>query len=181
MDEKIKLVNRQLIHDGTSIRVYSDVMEFGEGKKEIWDYVEHKFNASAVIPVLPNGNILLVQQLRSAVGRSTLEIPAGKRDNNGKENPFDCAKRELLEETGYTSDNIEHVATINPVPAYCSETVDLYIAHNIYKAGRQKLDDGEFINIEEYSLDKLQEMIKLGKIRDGKTLVATFYMLSINK
>lgn len=165
-----KVKKRTLIHEGTSLRYYEDIMEFSDGYNEIWDFVEHRFNAAAVIPVLPNGNILLASQYRTSKDGLTWEIPAGKRDDDGAEDPYICAKRELKEETGYSSDNITHLMTLRPAIAYCSETIDIYIAKDCYPAGGQNLDEGEHINVYEFDLKTLKDMIKKGDITDGKTV-----------
>lgn len=176
MSDEIRLVKRTLIHEGASLRTYTDLMEFDGDKTELWDYIEHRFNAAAIIPVLPNGNVILVSQYRPATGRKTWEIPAGKRDDDGKESPYLCAKRELSEETGYASDNIEHAFTLRPAVAYCSETIHVYIAHDIYKCGEQQLDECEFINIREFTLLELLDMIRKEEIQDGKTISSIFYL-----
>ena len=76
----LKRVKRVLEHEGTILDIYSDYMELPDGKIEKWDYVEHRKGAAAVVPVLPDGRILMVRQYRNALERFTLEIPAGARD-----------------------------------------------------------------------------------------------------
>lgn len=173
---KVTCKERKLLHDGTSLRFYADTMETDTGYAEIWDMVEHKFNASAVIPVLENGNVLLVSQYRPAAGRFTWEIPAGKRDDGGMEDPYLCAVRELREETGYISDDIEYIMTLRPAIAYSTETIHIYLAKSVYPGGEQSLDPAEFINVKEFSVKELKEMIKKGEIQDGKTIAAILYL-----
>lgn len=179
MDEKVKVKERNLLHDGTSLRFYADTMEFEGGVTEVWDMVEHKHNAAAVIPLLENGNVLLVNQYRPACGRHTWEIPAGKKEEFGAEDGLICAKRELMEETGYSSEDISFLWTLRPAVAYSTEIIDIYLAKNVQKTGTQNLDPGEFINVKEFSVDELKQMIFDGRIEDSKTLSAIFYLDSI--
>ena len=102
----LKRIKRVLEHEGAILDIYSDYMELPDGKVEKWDYVEHRKGAAAVVPVLPDGRILMVRQYRNALERFTLEIPAGARDTK-TEPTIECAARELEEETGYRCDRLE--------------------------------------------------------------------------
>ena len=81
MSEKIKRVERKLIRKGAILDIYSDTMLLPNGKTEEWDIVEHRLGAAAVVPIMDDGKILMVHQFRPAIGRRTLEIPAGSRDS----------------------------------------------------------------------------------------------------
>lgn len=179
MDDRMKCTNRKLLHEGTSLKFYVDTMEFEGGAVEEWDMVEHKFNAAAIIPILPNGNLLLVRQYRPAAGRFTWEIPAGKKEDRDLEASIECAKRELMEETGYSSEDIKKLYSIRPVVAYSTEVIDVFIAKDVKKTGVQNLDPGEFINVKEWDLKTLKEMILNGEIEDSKTIAAVFYLSSL--
>ena len=76
----VERVNRTLVHAGSIVDVYQDEMVLPDGKHENWDFVSHRMGAAAVIPVLPDGRILLVHQYRPALDRMTWEVPAGARD-----------------------------------------------------------------------------------------------------
>lgn len=179
MGDRVERKDRRLIHEGSCLRVYSDTMVFPNGHTEEWDMVEHMFNAAAVLPILPNGNVILVRQFRSACDRYTWEIPAGKRDDDGKEDPFICAARELKEETGYSSDNIEHLMTLRLAVAYSTEELEVYIARDIYPDGGQSLDEGEDINIKEWNVNELRDMIFKGEIQDSKTVAAILSVFTL--
>lgn len=172
MEDRVERKARKLIHEGTCLRVFSDTMVFPGGYTEEWDMVEHMFNASAVLPILPNGNIILVRQYRPACGRYTWEIPAGKRDDDGREDPYLCAARELKEETGYSSDKIEHLMTLRLAIAYSTEELEVYVARDIYPDGGQNLDEGESIKIKEWNVNELRKMIFKGELQDSKTVAA---------
>ena len=168
MDEfkkKIKLVSRDLKYKGSIMDIYEDIVDI-DGNIAHWDYVE-KCDAAAIVPVLPNGNILMVRQYRLAVDEWTLELPAGKLD--GKEDYLVCAKRELEEETGYKSDNIEFLCDTYTAAAFCSEIVRIFVATNL-TLGEKHFDRDEELVTEEWSIEDLKKEIFAGKIKDGKTI-----------
>ncbi|MEG0962039.1 MAG: NUDIX hydrolase [Lachnospiraceae bacterium] len=166
----VKRIKRELIHEGSILNIYKDYMELPDGKIEVWDYVEHRNGAAAVVPVLPNGKILMVRQYRNALERFTLEIPAGARDHK-TEPTIVCAARELEEETGYRCDELEFLLSLRTTVAFCNELVDVYVARNLIPS-KQNLDEGEFIDLEAYTLEELCDLIYQGVIQDGKTVAA---------
>jgi ADP-ribose pyrophosphatase len=171
----IKRIDRKLMYKGSMLSMYADTIYTPDGNTAKWDYIEHS-GAAAVVPVLEDGRILLVRQYRNALDRETLEIPAGGI-NKGEES-ITAATRELEEETGYKSDNLEHLISIVTAVAFCDEVVEIYVAKNLTKT-QQHLDPDEYIEIEAYTTDELSEMIYSGKIQDSKTIAAI--MSYINK
>lgn len=167
--DKLERVDRKLVHKGHIINFYEDTMRLPDGREVVWDIVGHK-GASAVMAKKENGKYLMVRQYRDAVQRETLEIPAGGKDYEG-EDPMLTAKRELEEETGYHSDNLKLITSLQTTVGFCEEVIDIYLAKDLVKT-QQHLDEDEFMNIEEYSLDELVDMVFDGRIRDGKTISA---------
>lgn len=165
--KKIKLISRDLKYKGSIMDIYDDTVEV-DGHITHWDYMG-KCDAAAVVPVLPNGNIVMVRQYRLAVDKWTLEIPAGKLD--GGEDYLVCATRELEEEAGYKSDNIEFLCDTYTAAAFCSEIVRTYLATNLVK-GTQHFDRDEEVIAEEWSPEDLKKEIYNGNIKDGKTVAA---------
>lgn len=170
MIDKMKRVKRELMYKGAILDIYKDTMEFANGKREEWDFVSHRMGAAAVLPVLPDGRIIMVRQYRNALERETIEIPAGCRDSLTEDTKISAA-RELEEETGYRSENISFLLSLRTTIAFCDEFVDVYLAENLVR-GEQHLDDAESIDVEIYSLDELCDMIYAGKIQDSKTVAA---------
>ena len=143
-----------------------------DGKRAVWDYIQHN-GAAAVVPILDNGKILLVRQYRNALDRYTLELPAGKVDAKDEPRRI-CAFRELREETGYrvdSPDELEFLIRIDTMVAFGDEEIDIFVAKNL-KKGEQDLDEDESIDIEEWELDDLLELIYKGEIKDSKTVAA---------
>ena len=166
----IKRVKRELVYQGSILDIYDDSIQLPDGKIEHWDYVEHRKGAAAVVAVLEDGRLLLVRQYRNALNRFTLEIPAGARDSV-TEPTSECAARELEEETGYRCDNLEFLISLKTTVAFCNELVDVYVARNLIPS-KQKLDEGEEIELEAHTLEDLCKKIYKGEIQDGKTVAA---------
>lgn len=169
MSEDVKRMGRELACQGTVLKVYKDHMKFSNGNTEDWDFIHHD-GAAAVIPVMDDGKILMVKQYRNALERDTLEIPAGKLDDPDEEGIV-CASRELKEETGYSSDDLEWLLTIRTTVAFCDERIEVFVARNLIP-GEQHLDEDEFVDVKAYKLEELKEMIFEGKIQDSKTMAA---------
>jgi ADP-ribose pyrophosphatase len=170
MGEKPRRVKRELVYQGTILDIYKDTMDIGMGKTEEWDFVAHRKGAACVLPVLPDGRILMVHQYRNALERDTIEVPAGAR-NSVNEDTALCAARELEEETGYRSEKISFLLSLRTTVAFCNEMVDVYLAEDLVP-GEQHLDDAEDIRVEAFELDTLLDMIYKGVIQDAKTVAA---------
>lgn len=170
MDNEIKRIHRELKYKGGILDFYADTMKFPNGNEEVWDHIAHRMGAAAVIPVLPDGKILMVRQYRNSIERYTLEIPAGCR-NSTSEPSAECAARELEEETGYRAGKIEKLITVATTVAFCNEVLDIYVATDLVPT-RRCLDENEFVDVYEMDMEELLEMIYDGRIQDGKTLGA---------
>jgi ADP-ribose pyrophosphatase len=129
--------------------------------------------ASAIIPFLSDKEILMVRQYRYALGRETLEIPAGKLDPG--ESPEQCIRRELVEETGYEAGEIQWVYTYAPALGYSNELIHIYSGHELRKVDRV-IDQREIASVEQVPVEKLKSMIKEKLILDGKTLIGLSLM-----
>ena len=167
--EKIERLERKLIAKGKIVDYYQDTVKLPGGNVATWDFVGNK-GAAAVLPVMNDGKIIMVRQYRNAIDRETVEIPAGGL-NTPDEPTKDAAARELEEETGYKTEDLEFLISIKTTVAFCNEYIDIYVARNL-QPSKQNLDEDEFINVEMYSVDELCEMIYAGKIEDSKTVSA---------
>ena len=167
--EEFKRIKRELVHKGHIIDMYEDTMEVPNGNIALWDLIDHK-GAAAVVPVLEDGRILMVHQYRNALERQTTEIPAGGYEKKDK-SPMQCAVRELEEETGYKSDNVEHLIDIYTTVAFCNEKISSYVARDLVPT-HQHLDEDEYVDVAAYRVDELVEKIYGGQIQDSKTICA---------
>ena len=167
--ERYERVDRQLIAKGKIVDYYHDIVKIPNGNVATWDFIWNK-GAAAVVPIRDDGKIIMVRQYRNAIDRETIEIPAGGL-NTPEEPTIDAAARELEEETGYKTEDLEFLISIKTTVAFCNENIDIYVARNL-KPSKQNLDEDEFINVEAYSVEELCKMIYEGKIEDSKTVSA---------
>ena len=170
MENKIRRIDRKLEYQGVIVDFYTDYMQMPDGKVVKWDFISHRKGAAAVVPVMNDGKILMVRQYRNALDRMTIEIPAGARDHTAEDTKV-CAARELEEETGYHSENLEFLISLRPTVAYDNEFIDVYVAKDL-KPGTQHLDKYEFVELEAVPLETLCGRIYAGEIQDGKTVAA---------
>lgn len=161
-------LKRELRYEGTILKIYEDTV-MANGHEAHWDFIHHD-GAAAVLPVTDDGKILMVRQYRNALDRNTLEIPAGKLDAPD-EPKIDCAYRELEEETGYRTDKLEYLMSVNTTVAFCDEAIDIFVARNLIPS-HQHLDEDEVIDVEAWELKDLLELIYAGKMTDAKTVAA---------
>ena len=128
MGDKVVRLKRELKYQGTILKIYEDTV-LANGHKAHWDFIHHD-GAAAVVPVTDDGKILMVRQYRNALNRETLEIPAGKLDAPD-EPKIECAYRELEEETGYRTEKLEYLMSLNTTVAFCDEAIDIFVARNL--------------------------------------------------
>lgn len=170
MEHGLHRTGRRLAAAGAVLEFYRDSMVLPDGREETWDYVRHKKGGgSCVVPVLPDGRILLIRQFRPAIDRETLELPAGARDREG-EDPAVTAARELEEETGFRPGKMTRLAHILTAVAWCNESTDIYLAEDLTAAGGQHLDEAEEIEVCALPLEEVCRRIFAGQIQDAKTV-----------
>lgn len=169
MEKEMTRVKRIRMYQGAIVDVYRDYMQFSNGNTEEWDYIHHR-GAAAVVPVTDDGRIIMVRQYRNALERFTLEIPAGALDDP-EEPGINCSARELEEETGYRSENLEWLITLRTTVAFCNERIEVYVAKNLVPS-KQHLDLNEFVNVELHTVEELKQMIFDGEIEDSKTVAS---------
>lgn len=157
------------VYKGCMLNVFHDDVSLPNGNLAEREYLRH-IGAVCVVPLTDEGKVILEHQYRYPVAEVVLELPAGKR--NSKEEPdIEAAKRELREETGITADRWDDLGLYVPAPAYCDETIGLFLARGLH-FGEQELDEDEFLNVEAIPLETIKEGILNGTITDGKTQTA---------
>lgn len=168
MDYIEKTLSTKRIFDGQVINLRVEQIEQPDGRTAPREIIEHN-GGVGVIAVTENREVFMVSQYRLAARRMMLEIPAGKLEKG--EDPLECGKRELTEETGYKAEKFTHLGEFFVSPGYCEEKINLYLAQRLTFVG-QHLDDGEFLNVSKYTLDELCKMVMDKKIYDAKTEIA---------
>lgn len=169
-----KTVHTESIYKGKVISLQVDDVSLPDGNTSKRELIKHP-GAVAIIPITPEGKMVFVEQYRKALERSVVEIPAGKLEPGEK--PDETAKRELEEETGYTTESLEFVTSFSTSPGFADEIVHLYLAKDLKKAeNRLDGDDDEFVELIEASLQEAEEMEKEQRIWDAKTAYALLYV-----
>lgn len=164
-------VTGKSVYDGKLLHVRCDTVRLPDGHLTEREYIEHP-GAVMIIPLLDDGELVMERQYRYPLKRDMIELPAGKIDAG--EPPLECAKRELLEETGYAASSWRHIATIHPLIGYSSERIEFYLARGLTHIGAH-LDDGEFLEIFTLPLPTALEWVREGRITDGKTVAGLFW------
>lgn len=159
----------QYIYKGRIINLRNDEVELPNGKTAYREVIEHP-GGVCVLPLTAENEILFVRQFRYPYKEELLEIPAGKRDH-GAENPLECGKRELQEETGATAANFRSLGELYPSPGYVGEVIYMFLATDL-TYGETNPDEDEFLNIERIPFDKALKMVMDGEIKDAKTQTA---------
>ena len=168
MEYQEKKVSSRRVFEGRIIRVELDEILLPNGKPGRREVVRHH-GGVAVLAIDSNNQVLFVRQYRYPYGEMLLEIPAGKLEPG--EDPADCGRRELEEETGCTCGEYAFLAKVYPTPGYVDEVLHLYLARDL-TATRQRLDEDEFLTVERIPLQRAVALCLDGTITDAKTLVA---------
>ncbi len=168
-----QLLSTERIYSGKVLQLDRDTVRLPNGNTTRLEILRHP-GASAVVPILDDGRIILIRQLRHATGGFIYEIPAGKLDP--QEDPEVCAARELEEEVGYRPGRLEHLTSIWTAPGFTDEVIHIYQGTQL-APGVQQLDQDEVLEVVEWSLEKAITKVKDGTIRDAKTIIGLHMVL----
>lgn len=160
------VLTRKREFEGRVITVEQWQVRLPDGREAGREIVLHN-GAAAVVPLDGKQQVTLVRQHRVAIGRETLEIPAGKLDKPG-EDPFDCARRELEEETGLVAGKWQKLAHVVTTPGFCTERIALYLATDLRQT-QAHTDPDEFLSLVRMPLSEAVMMVENGEIEDAKT------------
>jgi ADP-ribose pyrophosphatase len=171
---KEKTLSAKEIFKGRVIDLFLEEVELPNGKTSTREIVKHP-GAVAVLAITPENKIIMVEQFRKPLERTLVEIPAGKLEKG--EEPETTAKRELEEETGYTCGELRPLLSFYTSPGFADELVHLFIAENLEKLTiPAELDEDEFLDVMEVTLEEALEMIQDKRIYDAKTAYAVQYL-----
>ena len=173
--KKAQVNTRSLVKKGRVFEIFTENVTLPNGVNLDMDIIHHP-GAAAIVPVLDDGTVLLLKQYRHAVGGYIWEVPAGTIDPG--EDEITCAKREIIEETGYAAKEMEKLGVITPLPAYSDERIHIFLATGLTPAG-QNLDDDELLTVHPQKVSKALSMIANGEITDAKTISSLY--LAINR
>jgi len=174
-----KTISTQEIFKGRIISLQVDEVMLPNGSTSKREIIKHP-GAVAVIAITEEGKLVVVEQYRKALEKAIVEIPAGKLEKG--EDPDLCARRELEEETGYGCKDMELISSFYTSPGFADEIVHVYLASGLYKIENAAgLDEDEFVNLMEITLEEAQGLIKDQKIFDAKTMYAVQYWQLLGK
>jgi ADP-ribose pyrophosphatase len=165
-------VGGETLLGGGFLEVRRDEVRLPNGAVATREFIQHP-GAVAVVPLLPDGRVVLVRQFRYPVQKVLLEFPAGKRDAG--ESSLACAQRELLEETGYSASEWAYGGEIHNAAAYSTESIWLWFARGL-TPGQQRLDVGEFVEVVSHSVSELDALAASGALPDVKTLYGLLWL-----
>jgi len=171
--KKARVLRSRLLYHGGIFQVRQDVVREPRpgrqqlGRAVVREMVEHR-GSVVVLPVLPDGRILLVRQYRHAAGGFLWELVAGGIGEG--ELPVAAAKRELAEETGYAAGRLERLASYFPTPGFLSEVMHVFRATGL-RAGRARPEEDESLEVRAFRRPELERMLRRKKLRDGKTIL----------
>ncbi len=173
-----KTLKTEHIYSGRIIQVQVDEVELPNGKTSMRELVKHP-GAVAVIAITDDNKLVMVEQYRKPLEKVIVEIPAGKLEKG--EEPALCARRELEEETGYECESLELVSSFYTSPGFADEIIHVYVAKGLkQKENAAGLDEDEFVNVLEITLEEALEFIKEKRIFDAKTIFGVQYLQIAN-
>lgn len=172
-----RTIRTEQIYDGKVVHLQVDDVTLPNGKTSKREIIKHP-GAVAIIPITKDNKIVFVEQYRKPLEKSLVEIPAGKLEPGEK--PEETAIRELKEETGYTTNELEFVASFYTSPGFADEIMYIYKSDKLEPLKETvDGDDDEFIEIMELTLEEAQQYVKENRIHDAKTNYAILYLQTL--
>ena len=172
--QKWKLLDKQLLIDTPMFEMYRYHLLHGDKKTEHNFFIIETFNWVNIIPITPEGNIVLIRQYRAGSDSITLEIPGGVMDKD--EDPIMTARRELEEETGYINGQYELLGTAYPNPAFLKNKIHFVLARDVVPQGNVNFDPSEYIETEVVPLSDIPRLIAGGQICHALAITAFVYL-----
>lgn len=159
------------VFSGKLLKVKRDRVRLPDGREATREYITHP-GAVVMIAELDSGKLLFERQFRYPLDRVFLELPAGKIHPG--EDILLTAQRELQEETGYVARDWHYLGLIHPCIGYSDERIEIFFARGLSHVGHA-LDDGEFLEVVEFTLEEAVEAVRDGRITDGKSVAALLW------
>jgi ADP-ribose pyrophosphatase len=170
-----KKLDGEVVYAGKFLEIHKDKVRLPDGKETFREYVHHP-GAVAVVALTEEGAVILERQHRYPLRQDFVEIPAGKIDPG--EDRLACAKRELLEETGYVAADWQRLGLIHNAIGYSDESIELWIARKLEKR-EAKLDAGEFLEVFMLPFEEALAMAQDGRITDVKTIIGLVWTAAL--
>ena len=170
---RAQILSSEILYQGKVFRLQRDLVIEPGGVKAERDIIVHP-GSVVVLPIFKNGHVLLIRQYRHSVGEFLWELVAGRKEPN--ESPLAAARRELLEETGYTAKRLRKLMRIVPTPGFVNEWMWIFAAEGLTEGAAQPEED-EKITPRIFTLKEAEKMIKRGTLRDAKSICGLLYYM----
>lgn len=170
---RAKLLKSEILYQGKVFRLQRDTVIEPGGVQVERDIIVHP-GSVVVLPIFQDGRVLLIRQYRHSVGEFLWELVAGRKEPN--ETPAVGARRELLEETGYTAKRLRKLARVIPTPGFVNEWMWIFAAEGLVEGAAQPEED-EKITPRKFTLKQVDSMIERGTLRDAKSIVGLLYYM----
>ena len=163
-----EVLSMNVLHRYRICAIIEQVLRLPSGRTVVRQVVHHP-GAVVIVPLLEDGRLILIAQYRFAVGETLLEFPAGTLEPG--EVPLDCAKRKLIEETGYRAEHWRALETISPLPGFCDKRQHLFLATDLVPE-HAAADEDEIIEVKGLTMQEVERSIADGTLVDAKSIVA---------
>ena len=157
------------VFNGRLLKVHVMKRRLPHGFVATYEVIKHP-GAALVVPFVSRDRVIMLRQLRPVVGGYIYEFVAGTLDNGEK--PLNCAKREIIEETGYTAGRFKCLGKIHPVPGYSTEVIHIFAASGLKKLDKHTPEPDEVIESHVMTRAQVRRFFKTGRITDAKTIAA---------
>ncbi len=165
-------VSSEQVFKGHFLDVRRDTVRLPDGHLATREYIVHP-GAVMIVPLLDDGRVVVERQWRYPLAQVVLEFPAGKLD--GGEAPLACGIRELAEETGYRAAEWARAGILHNAIAYSNEGIEVWFARGL-SLGERALDEGEFLDVTETTVEQLDDLARRGELTDAKTLIGLLWL-----
>jgi ADP-ribose pyrophosphatase len=170
---RARTLRSETVYRGAIFDVHRDLVIEPSGVRATREVIVHP-GSVVILPVLPDGRIVLVRQFRYSTGHFLWELVAGRKDPG--ESPLRAARRELREETGYRARRYRLFLDVYPTPGFLSERMFIFLAWGL-AAGEAQPEDDEKITVRAFPVAVLETMLRRGRLRDAKSIAAILYYL----
>lgn len=167
---ELKRLKRDVLYRGKVFDLIVDEVEYPSGKRGVREIAHHPGGA-VVVPLMDDGNVMMVQQLRYPFGKRILELPAGKLSPG--EDPAEAARRELEEETGWRAAHLTKLTSIYTTPGFCDEELHIFLGTGLQPSpDGHRREEGEFsMTVHTMSLSEAITLAVNGELKDSKTII----------